>query len=685
MKLRSIQKNTGTSLRQVFILALAFLFVGNAHAQFGDINFSRGVELYQQGAYKQGISVFEDIINENKNNIDAYVYLASCYLGIQQYEQVAQTAQQGLKIAPGHIRLMLLEAEAYYRTDYKKAIPIYQQVAELLKSDGNQQNSGIDANQIKSYLGHLYQRSVNELYQTGDFDSAIKEYKKALSASPDSMDIHNNLAYTLLQQERWDEAVSVLEKATEKFPDSEQLLFMKGQAYRGAKNPQKMVDVYEELYKRDKENLNYAIIYGQSLMAANRAQEANAFLNKLLADNPKEESLYEVLKKMNEQRFDFQAKRNILELQRKAFPEDAGVAQELAETNIQIKQYKNARQIYDSLAVATKDVKYHLASARTWLYAENYQKADSVYQSLVQSYSGVEQVLIEASKVAERIGDNDRALDLLKKAYSLEENPEAALDIARLSAGLNNGETLHFAEKLKHTDYSGIGILYEMKYSERRDEVNSSTVALSLVKMLQLYESRQQKISKKADQTLQTMQIGPPPLFHESQRLKQFSYHVDEWYNHVVQNFSTQQSLGILDRVRSIYSESPRLHLFEGKLLLLNEKPDLARNSFQEAARQNTNNPEVFYLLGEANRKLNDFPQAILSYERALTVEPNYEIAYKKIIQTSEQQGSLNALCDRWLQRYSNSNNNNLLREYLILALHKADRKEDAARVVNER
>src|SRR5699024_10571279 len=136
-------------------------------------------------------------------------------------------ARIGLNIAPNHIRLLLLKAEGHYRIDFKEAIPVYHQISDILKNKPDKQEDGITLKQVQSYLGRLYQQSANDSYNSGRTNKAIEEYKKARQFSPDSLNVHNNLAYILLKEERWDEAVNVLQKATELFPDAEQLLFMK--------------------------------------------------------------------------------------------------------------------------------------------------------------------------------------------------------------------------------------------------------------------------------------------------------------------------------------------------------------------------------------------------------------------------------------------------------------------------
>lgn len=668
-----------------FVGMMGAIPLPEASAQSFSADFSRGVELYQKGAYEKAIPIFEAEIKKNSNNIDAHVYLASSYLGEKEYNQVVKTTQQGLALAPGHMRLMLLEAEAYYRTDYKESIPIYKKIARKLEDEGDLQQQGISLAQIKAYLGHLYQRKASESYKANNLNEAIADYSTARNYSPDSLNIHNNLAYVLLQQKQWDEAVKALEKATSRFPNSEQLLMMKGQAYRGAKELQKMTDTYRQLYKKDEENLNYALIYGQSLMASNQAQKANDFLNKLVKEHPQEEKLYEALKMMNEQRFDFAAKRNILKLQRQAFPENTAVAVELAETYVQTKEFELSRQVYDSLARARRDVKFDIASARTWLYAQDYKKADSVYQQLIKKYPEEHQILSEGARVAERIAEKNRALTLLKEAYKISEQPEIALKIAELLTGQNNAnEALGYTQKLMGTRYEGIAILYEMETAQKKIDDAGQKAEKALIKMFGLYESTQQELSGQADNVFENRQLGMPPLLQDRQKITRLNQYIDDWYNYLTNNFSVQKAKKIISTVRAAYPQSPKLDFFEGKIAIKAGNSSLAKELFEKAIRQGARDPELYFLLGEVYWDRKKYSKSILSYERALTTDASFEKAYQKIVQLSQKQGSLEELCDRWSKRYQNNRDNKVLREYLISALHKADRYDEAKKLIKE-
>ena len=74
--------------------------------------------------------------------------------------------------------------------------------------------------------------------------------------------------------------------------------------------------------------------------------------------------------------------------------------------------------------------------------------------------------------------------------------------------------------------------------------------------------------------------------------------------------------------------------------------------------------------------------QAILSYKRVLSLNSKNKDIYKKLIEIYREENQLNKLCDEWLNIYSSQHDNKLLEEFLIVALHKANRIDEAKEII---
>lgn len=680
---------TSFTFKIMGLLFICAIIPSAIQAQTKGFDYTRGVEFYEQGLYKKAIEPFERAIKTNPYDMDAYLYLSTSYLAEKQYENAIQTVQKGLTHSHNYIRLMMVEAEVYYQMDDDKAIEVYKKVEQIIEKEPSQEIDGITLEQVKTALGQLHYKSGNEDFEKGRINSSIKNYRNAISYSPDSLNIQNNLAYVLLQAGRWDEAIKELDKAIKKFPAENQFLFMKGQAYRGAEKWQEMSDTFYTLYQRDTSNLSNAVIYGQSLLIINQAQKANDFLLGLLEDNPKEKELYELIIQINESRYNYKGKRNVLELQRKAFPEDTKVVEELAQTNILTGDFEKAQQIYDSLATVTSNAKYKWLSAQTWLFIPDYENAAIAYRNLTPEFLDRADYLAEAALIERQNEENKLAKELYHKSYNLEDNPEVALALMELYVQEGDEkQTLEFANHLIGTNYQGVGLLLDLKYSKNQvnEEVTVDKTKQSLINMFSYYESIQnalvaeaEEIKNKPETISETLQ---PKLLQDVNKLDNIARYIEDWYLYIKSEFTYNDASNILDDIILKYPDSAILYYFKGRLAFQNGELNISEYNAKKSIELGAKEPEVQFLLAEIYAKQEKIKEAILSYERTITLDEKYEKAYERLVTISQKKGMLDELNDRWLSRYNNNQENEILQKYLIEALHKDGRFDEATEII---
>lgn len=655
--------------------------------QISSYDYSTGVVYFEEGDFRSAIPYLEKAIVNNPANTDAYLYLASSHLGVEEYQKTIEIAQKGLVQEPYHIRLKLIQAEGYYRIDYKKAITIYREIEEMLNEYPEKEKEGVSLKQVRGFIGTIYLRQGNELYSTGKTDLAIDSYYKAREFIPDSLTIHNNLAYILIEKNNRDDALEVLEQANRRFPDAEQILVLLGQVYQQKEQVEKMTEVYGKLTENHPENLNYAIVYGQLLMSGNQARKANLFFKDLISKHPKEKRLYEVLISINEKRYDYGAKRNILRMQREQFPEDHSVAEKLAQTHVLIEEYEEARSIYDSLAAETNQPEYMNLSARTWLYEEDYKSAAIAYRSLIEEFNKLPEILYEAAKVFNEIDESDTAIELLKQSDSLDPAPEKKVLLVNILLSLNQfEESIAYLEQLLESDYSGFGqyqLLKNQKSLYETSEVQNK-LQTSLTDLVRLYSGLQESYATQISGSIENNAPSLPPLLQDRAILERIETTIDDAYLFLRSNLNFDDSMKTIEAVISEYPESPRFYYYKGVLSFDSGEFRMAKESFEKALEMGAENPELFYLLGNIHTEEGNINQAVLSYERAITTDPMYQRAYSQLIDISQKNGQLNELCSRWLNRFKTDKRNELLKEHLVEALHKADRFEEARQVLSQ-
>ncbi len=666
----------------------ALMLSANRPAQAQSYELANGISHYENGDFEKAIFPLEQALAKNPMLVEAFYYLAASQLGLKQYREVIETTDKALSFAPNHVQILLVKAEALYHLDYLEAIPVYLKISDLVSKRTEPSAGVITKRQADSYLGYLYQRKANDEFLSGNSKNAIQNYKKARALNPDSLTVHNNLAYTLLQEKNWEEAISALEQGLQRFPSSEQLLFLKGQAHRGAGQKAEMLQTFKMLHELHPEKINYAIIYGQTLMSQNQARKANEFMEQLLQKYPDNEEVYEALIAMSEQRFDFTTKKNVLKRQRKAFPESQPVALELADTHILLKEYEQARAIFDSLNTANPSPLTALRWARTHVYEQVNDAAISAYNAVLESWPDNFEVKFEAAKVHQAAGLTAEALHLFKAAFEIRREPKTAMhlvELLTLNSSNNSADTERLISYLKETVYFPVGEYFELNYAfNPKDESRRyNQFRSSLIGLLSLYSDVQSSEMARSERMLEGDTSPKPELLQDRRFLEKLDSYVDGWFVLLKKHYPPEVQNELLDDVMTAYPNSSRLYYFKGRVAHENQDFEQAQSALEQSIRLGGKDPHIYLLLGEVQQGQGSMQAAELSYERALSLNQDYKPAYERLIALSAKQGRLNELCDRWLQRYQNNKDHAILKEYLIAALHKANRFEDAKKVIS--
>lgn len=647
---------------------------------------SAGILSFEEGQYYQAVQQLENAVSKYPMRIESHVYLASAYLAIEDYTATINAVKKGLEIFPGNIRLKLVLAEGFYRSGDDRAINEYLTILDMLENNqGLEKEHGITQNQVRTTIGNMYQGMANEAYQDGRSQEALNLYYKAREYSPDNISIRNNLAYILFENGRLEESLEVLMQANERFPGAEQLSVLRGQIYNELNDSDKLLDVYSELYRDYPENLDYAIIYGQLLMSNNQAQKANLLFETLIAENPTETKLYDLLIRMNEQRYDYGGKRNVLKMQRNAFPDDRGVAEALAQTHVLIEEFEEARSIYDSLAVYDESEKYEVLSARTWLFEESYDIAIQKYEAILINFDENTDLLSEVALLYREINKPKQAIELLVKADSLESSDRVKVQIAHLLTDLElHQEANHYLNDLAQSRFDSFSKYNITKYSEQdlTDKELINIYMYVITDMISLFQNLYEKYTAEVSETANSMNSNKPKLYQKDPVLSIIEETIDDFFTHISKRFAYNETLEIIEHALSIYPESAKVLYYKGQLAYDNQYPSVALNSFRKAVEHGATDHSLFFQIGDIYTQQGETNKAILSYEQALTLNPEYGKAYSQLIAVSQEARQLDQLCNRWLMKYKTDKQNLVLKEYLIEALHKADRFEEANQIL---
>ena len=159
-------------LRTLILLpALIAAFFTSAAAQ---TDVDRAVRLYQEGNYKESISVLEPIAKRDKKNPDVWNYLGLAYLKSGKSKAARKSFENAVKYAPENLEyrgnLAIFFLSEY---EYKKAEKEFDQILASAPDDGN---------------AFLYRGTAR--LRSGDFRGALEDADNAVRFAPALADGH---------------------------------------------------------------------------------------------------------------------------------------------------------------------------------------------------------------------------------------------------------------------------------------------------------------------------------------------------------------------------------------------------------------------------------------------------------------------------------------------------------------
>ena len=114
--------------------------------------------------------------------------------------------------------------------------------------------------------------------QTGDSERSILRYENAIADGKDSEDVFNNLAWTLAESEKLDEASVVIHRGLQQTPNSERLRGIQAVVFYRQGQREKAMQTFKDLYGDSAANHNMAVLdvqYGSIDSAVEHANRAN--------------------------------------------------------------------------------------------------------------------------------------------------------------------------------------------------------------------------------------------------------------------------------------------------------------------------------------------------------------------------------------------------------------------------
>lgn len=675
--------------------------------------YSQGLSLLQQGDADAAIPHLQMAYAADSLRPGVYTALAAAFLqtqqapraeklarkGIQQFDQPGQSGSPTPETSSRLIHLRQLYAEALlHQKNFEPALEAYEVVEDAMER--GTPVPGLRLEDLRIRLGELYQIVGSRAFEAEQYAKARGYYEKAVEYAPGEPAVHRNLSYLYLQQ---GDAAAMLEAAAtglQHFPDDRELLRLKATALTQLERYDDAVPVYAELYARSPDDVDLGLAYAQVLLMAQQRLKALEHFEDLLQRHPKERRIYEALIELNRRALNFQGALKVLYRLRSQYPDDADVLRRIAEAHELIEEYDDAAAVYDTLAALSGRPEDAVqARGRLLQRQDSLAAALDLYQEQLAQHPtdttllrSTADVLYEMQRWDEALPhyrDLARATDspaaLYSAAYALEQLGRPREAAAAYQDAIDEGAT-------DPLPYYRVSVLLEssIPVSSILDasilDLRSSTPPCALAQRgLRLGLQRVQSLQRTLSTLLQNRGTGSmadlPDLETDLERQNRLAEELVEWVPNVC---SSSETAALLDELLAEYPASARLQYLVGRHLQQHGDTIEARRRLQEAARLTPTLLEAHLALGDLHAAEGNVREAILAYERVLSLDDEHAEAYRALIRLHREAGRLDALIRRWQARHRTSAENPVLREHLIEALHKAGRAEEARKLIEQ-
>jgi tetratricopeptide (TPR) repeat protein len=183
-----------------------------------------GAALLSNNQFDEATKILEEVHAAEPEDLPTMIQMARSFLGTQQYQKSIEILQTALKLDPSNTGTQYYLAYTYAEMgETEQAMSGFRK----LLSSTYKANSKYSPHEFEQRL--LFQRHLAFLYQeNGENEKAVEEFRALLSAQ-DSPENFRALANALRVIQKKEEALSLLEKGSQKYPQDKYLILFKAQ------------------------------------------------------------------------------------------------------------------------------------------------------------------------------------------------------------------------------------------------------------------------------------------------------------------------------------------------------------------------------------------------------------------------------------------------------------------------
>ncbi|MDP3981877.1 MAG: tetratricopeptide repeat protein [Chlamydiota bacterium] len=193
---------------------------------------------FLQGHYSEAESLYQRVIAEHPEHIEAYAQLGRTLLKLDQQRQGLANLHKASEMDPRNIDYLIYLGESLYEMGRIQKAKTYFEKAYGIEQDNPY---------LLFYLGVVSEYVGEERYAAGFLaDECIRYYQKALELKPDFLEARTNLGNAYARSGHWEEARKEFERASVSAADSAYAHYNLGYIYDELGLRHQSVDEYKK-------------------------------------------------------------------------------------------------------------------------------------------------------------------------------------------------------------------------------------------------------------------------------------------------------------------------------------------------------------------------------------------------------------------------------------------------------
>ena len=260
----------------------------------------------QNREYEKAQKILNRLILLEGDSYMAHYSLARLYVELKYYDRAAESYKKALEL--NWFERLAYEVAEFYenRHEYKKAILVYRRIIE----------EGETADMAKTRLVNLY-------LTNGENDKALELLRELRTILPESHNVDMTISRILLNQEKYDEAIMILEDVLQTNPELTVVHYLLAMAYyRNNENP-KAEQQLESIPAESSLYEDSIFVRVKMLSESDNHKGAIEFLKQQIGDAvTRKPSFYILLASLYKENDDSEQARKIYDESLKLYPED---------------------------------------------------------------------------------------------------------------------------------------------------------------------------------------------------------------------------------------------------------------------------------------------------------------------------------------------------------------------------